>query len=132
MNYTSEMRLLQETQEKLDDLLDKNRLIGRFNCDTYPIVLSISQNVAPEEQMALFEVAQDGVSARDARLRLIFKDGDILIRTDSLLIISDDLMNKIKAYAKKMYYLYLQAFHHGLCLSDPRMGHTTDDEEPEE
>lgn len=114
MKNTEELNMFHEVQEKLNELLAKNRLVGTFNCDSYPIFLSVGQNMDPAEQMALFSDAEDGVSARDARLRLIFKDGDILIRTDSRLIISDDLMGKIKNYAKKLHYLYLQAFHHGL------------------
>lgn len=129
MKYTTEMKMFQEVQGKLDELLDKNGLVGTFDCDSYPIFLSVGQNMDPEEQMALFSVADDGVSARDSRLRLIFKDGDILIRTDSRLIISDDLMGKIKNYAKKLHYLYLQAFHHGLYVGAERTNYGEDAQE---
>lgn len=129
MKCTAEMKMFQETQEKLDKLLAENSLVGTFDCDSYPIFLSVGQNMDPSEQMALFSEAEDGVSARDSRLRLIFKDGDILIRTDSRLIISDDLMGKIKNYAKKLHYLYLQAFHHGLHVGAERTSFGEDDPE---
>lgn len=61
--------------------------------------------------MGLLLEDDGGVSARDARLQIIFHDGDIIIRTDERLIITDALLTKIKGQAKKLHYLYLQAYH---------------------
>ena len=97
-------------KDKLDKLLDDNNLVGTFHKDTYPICLSVGQNMEPSAQMELFKTATHAISATDARLQYIFSDGEIIVRTDSRLIISDDLMTKIKGLAKNMHYLYLQAF----------------------
>lgn len=97
-------------QEKLDKLLDDNGLVGELHCTAYPIYLSVSQNVAPAAQLELYDTSDAGVSARDSRLLFIFRDGSILVRTDSRMIIPDDLMSKIKGLAKKLHYMYLQHY----------------------
>lgn len=116
MNYSEEMKLFQETEAKLETLLSENNLVHTFHIDKYPIYLSITQNMDPSAQMEMFDTSNDGVSARDAKLNFIFRDGEILVRTDSRLIIPDSLMSKIKGLAKKMHYLYLQAFFHGIAV----------------
>lgn len=130
MKKTKEMELFQKVEEKLADLLDENNLVHTFNADGYPIFLSVSQNMDPSAQMELFDTSKDGVSARDAKLKFIFRDGEILVRTDSRLIIPDSIMSKVKGYAKKMHYLYLQSLHHSLKLDAPRV--TDDDSDTED
>lgn len=99
------------TLTKLQSDLAVSGLVCTFSAATYPIILTVSQDVSPEGQMGLLLEDDGGVSARDARLQIIFHDGDIIIRTDERLIITDALLTKIKGQAKKLHYLYLQAYH---------------------
>lgn len=93
---------------KLDELLAANNLIGKFN-HNYPITLTVTPDTSPEAQMEMFDTGTDGASSRDAKLVISFPVGDIGLRVFGRLIISDALMGKIKGFAKKMHYLYLQA-----------------------
>ena len=106
----TEKRQFDSIKEKLDKLLCDNCLVGEFHCNSYPIYLSISQDVSPAAQMELYDTSDAGVSARDSRLLFIFQDASILVRTDSRMIIPDDLMSKIKGLAKKMHYMHLQIY----------------------
>ena len=102
---------LKEAENKLEKLLAENSLVHTFSTASYPIYLSVSQNAAPQAQMELYNTAPaEGVSSNDATLRFIFVDGEIMVRTDNRLIISDDLMGKIKGCVKKMHYLFLQEY----------------------
>ena len=94
---------------KLANILDANNLLHVFKTDAYPMRLTITQNQAPDAQMALYETADDGVSSRDAMLVLTFPVGEIGVRVQGRLVISDSLMGKIKNHAKKMRDLWLQA-----------------------
>ena len=96
--------------EKLGKLLADNGLVGTFKTDAYPISLTVSMDASPGAQMELFDVDATGASASDASLKFVFEDGDILVRTHSRLVIADDIMSKIKGFAKKLHYLYLQDF----------------------
>lgn len=110
MAYIKEMVQLRAVEEKLSSLLEDNHLVHTFHASAYPISLSISQDKDPSAQMELYSTSGSDVSAQDARLNFIFAGGEILVRTDSRLIIPDSVMSKIKGYAKKMHYLYLQAY----------------------
>ena len=96
--------------DKLADVLSEHSLAHKFDRSKYPITLTISQDVSIEAQMALYTEADGSLSSRDAVLRFIFKMDSLEIQTNSRLVISDKLMNKIKGLAKKMHYSYLQAF----------------------
>lgn len=97
-------------EDKLAETLTENHLVHAFRTDVYPVVLTISQDVSPEAQIALFESTDGSVSSRDATLRLIFELDGLKIQTDSRLVISDALMNKIKGLAKKLNSAYKEAF----------------------
>lgn len=116
MSQSNEIKQFRAVEDKLRKLLSENNLIYTFKVDSYPITLTINQDADPSAQMELYETTTDGVSARDSKLQIIFRDGSILIRTDSRIVISDELMNKIKGYAKKMHYLYLQALYRNLIV----------------
>ena len=121
----------QDVEGKLNKLLDENGLVGAFHVDKYPIVLSVGQNQSPAAQMELDDTVDNDASARDAKLKFIFRDGEILVRTDSRLVIPDALMSKIKGYAKKMHYLYLQSFFHKIVAetgNDKGLDNETEDE----
>lgn len=106
MNYFEKF----DAQEaKLANILDANGLLHSFNTDDYPMRLTITQNQAPDAQMALYEQETDGFSSRDAKLVLTFPVGEIGVQVYGRLIISDALMGKIKNHAKKMRDLWLQA-----------------------
>lgn len=96
-------------EAKLANVLDANNLLHVFKTDCYPLRLTITQNQAPDAQMALYEQAEDGVSSRDAKLVLTFPVGDIGVQVYGRLVISDALMGKIKNHGKKMRDLWLQA-----------------------
>lgn len=130
MLHMEEFQLYSDVADKLRTLLSKNNLVHTFSGDTYPITLTISQDISMEGQMELYNTAKDGVSSRDAKLKFIFKDGEILIRTDSRLIIPDDLLAKIKNHAKKMHYLYLQAFFRDTMRREaPNVGSPAEDDD---
>lgn len=109
MQEITEIILFKEEEAKLAKLLAAYKLLHTFNANEYPISLSVSQNCDPAEQMELYST-DDGASSRDSRLTFQFRDGEILVRTDSRLIIPDDLFTKVKGKAKKLHYLYLQAY----------------------
>lgn len=98
-----------EQEKKLDALLAKNELLYRFSTQSYPITLTVFPNITPDAQMAMFEQSTDGVSSQDARLVFQFFVGEIGVRVYGRLVISDELMDKIKNQAKKMRDLWLQA-----------------------
>lgn len=107
MNFYQNLKPL---SDKLAELLAGESMIFTLKTQQYPILLTISQDVSPDAQMALFCTRGDGISSRDALLQFIFKLDGLEIRTDNRLIISDNLMNKIKGYAKKLYYAYLEGY----------------------
>lgn len=100
-----------EQKNKLDNILEENYLLCTFNTKSYPLTLTVVPNQTPDAQMALYETEKDGVSSQDARLVLTFPVGEVGIRIYGRLIISDNLMNKIKNNGKKMRDLYLQGYY---------------------
>lgn len=114
MKMPKELKQFQAVEEKLEKLLADNHLVHRFATQGYPITLTISQDKDTAAQMEIYSQDDGDVSAWDSRLVFAFQDGEIVVRTDSRLVISDALMGKIKGYAKKMHYLYLQAFYRGI------------------
>lgn len=98
-------------KDKLDALLNDNHLRCKFDTHRYPITLTIRPDASPEGQIALFETGSDKVSSRDASLKLTITLDGIEIQTKNRLVITDDLMNKIKSYAKKMHHEYLHGFY---------------------
>lgn len=114
MKIPKELRQFQAVEDKLSKLLADNNLVHSFATKGYPITLTISQDKDPSAQMEIYSQDDGDVSAWDSRLVFAFQDGEIVVRTDSRLVISDALMGKIKGYAKKMHYLYLQAFYRGI------------------
>lgn len=98
-------------KDKLDTLLNDNHLRCKFDTHRYPITLTISPDASPEGQIALFETGSDKVSSRDASLKLTITLDGIEIQTKNRMVITDDLMNKIKSYAKKMHHEYLHGFY---------------------
>ena len=119
---------------KLVELLEDHQLIRKFNTDSYPITLTISPNVSPEAQMTMYSMAEDGASSRDSKLIFTFPVGEIGIRIIGRLIMSDDLMNKIKGLAKKMHSFYCQAFFAMMIekAAIPRVASVEDDEDEAE
>lgn len=97
-------------EDKLAALLAGESMVHTLKAKQYPILLTISQDASPDAQMELFSTRGDGLSSRDALLQFIFKLEGLEIRTDNRLIISDDLMNKIKGFAKKIYHAYLEGY----------------------
>lgn len=111
MRITEELKLFDEACVKLTELLAENDLGYTFSRGEYPVILSVSPNVDPSDQVELFPNDNQYSPAKDAKLDFIFQDGDVIIRTDSRLVLPEALMNKIKLSAKKLYSLYLQAFY---------------------
>lgn len=105
MNYFAQFKA---QQTKLDDLMAENMLIHNFRTDSYPMTLTITQDQSLDAQVALYEDETDGVSSKDSKLVLTFPVGEIGVRVYGRLIISETLMNKIKAHGKKLRDLYLQ------------------------
>lgn len=95
---------------KFQSLLAENELAGEFRTQSYPISLVITQEQSDEAQMEMFEVETDRVSSKDAKLVLTFPLGGIEVLVYGRLVLTDDLMNKIKSHGKKLRDLYLQGF----------------------
>ena len=111
---------------KLNDLLAENNLVGKFNTDSYPMSLTVAQDQSLEAQTALYEMCENGVSSRDAKLILTFPVAEIGVRVYGRFVISDALMNKIKTHGKKLRDLFLQ------CDFSARMSNIEREEEPDE
>lgn len=100
-----------EQSNKLANILEENGLLHTFKTKSYPLTLTVSQNQAPEAQMALYEQDKGDISSSDAKLVLTFPVGEIGVRVYGRLCISDTLMGKIKNHGKKMRDLYLQGYY---------------------
>ena len=123
MNYFNEYNA---QLNKLNDLLAENNLVGKFNTNSYPMSLTVAQDQSLEAQTALYEMSENGVSSRDAKLILTFPVAEIGVRVYGRFVISDALMNKIKTHGKKLRDLFLQ------CDFAMRMSNTEREEEPDE
>lgn len=108
MEYFTTYNML---KDKLDVLLNENHLRCKVDAHRYPFTLTITQDASPEGQIALFETGGDKVSSRDSSLKLTLTLDGTEIQTEKRLVITDDLMNKIKSYAKKMHHEYLHGFY---------------------
>lgn len=129
MNYFEKFNA---QKEKLENILEENGLLHKFKTDAYPMSLTITQNMAPSAQMALYETATEGASSRDAKLILTFPVGEIGIRMYGRLVISENLMNKIKNHGKKMRDLWLQANFAAAMLVESQKEPPAEDPEPGE
>ena len=104
---------------KFQTLLADNNLAGEFRTSKYPIELEVSHDKDSDAQIEMFDTEVDGVSSKDARIILTFPLNGIGVHIYGRLVISDDLMNKIKSHGKKLRDLYLQAFFATLKDSGP-------------
>jgi hypothetical protein len=95
---------------KFQEFLAANNLEGEFKTTRYPISLSITYEQTEQGQMEMFETESDGVSSKDAKLVLTFPLEGIGVHVYGRLVLTDDLMNKIKSHGKKLRDLYLQGF----------------------
>lgn len=103
--------LFDAEKDKLDLLLAENKLVCEFRANAYPITLTISPDASLEGQMELFAVADDnGATSPDARLILTFPIGEIGMKNNGRLVLTDSLMNKIKTSAKKVHKAYVEGF----------------------
>lgn len=112
--------LFNAQMSKFQTLLADNKLAGEFRTAKYPIELEVYHDKESDAQMEMFDTEVDGVSSKDARLVLTFPLEGIGVHIYGRLIISDDLMNKIKSHGKKLRDLYLQAFFATFKDSEPR------------
>ena len=103
-------KLFNAQMSKFQTLLADNKLAGEFRTSRYPIELEVYHDKESDAQIEMFDTEVDGVSSKDARLVLTFPIEGIGVHIYGRLIISDDLMNKIKSHGKKLRDLYLQAF----------------------
>lgn len=97
-------------ENKLGETLTEHNLVYQFNTDHYPITLTVTQDQDISAQMELYSNADGRVSSADAVLCLIFKLDSLEIQTNSRLVMSDQLMNKIKNLGKKMRDAYAYAY----------------------
>lgn len=97
-------------RDKLTKILAEYGFLPEFNTSTYPIELTILPDQSVGAQLTMMEVGDDVLPAIDSRLRLIFRDGGIVVASSSRMTLPETLLSKIKILAKKMHYLYLQAY----------------------
>lgn len=97
-------------EDKLAELLAEKSLLHTTNTSSYPITLTVTQNQAPDAQMAIWTNADGSTSAQDSVLRFIFHLDGLEIQTNSRLVMSDTLMSKIKGLAKKIHAAYVHAY----------------------
>ncbi len=107
MNYLEDFM---DYDHKLGELLAGVNLIHKFDASNYPITMTIYPDVSPAAQMMMFATGDDGATSRDARLMFSFPVGEIGVKMIGRLVLSDDLLNKIKGIAKKMHKAYLEGF----------------------
>ena len=107
MNYFEDFTAY---DNKLGELLTGVNLIHKFDTSHYPITMTIYPDVSPAAQMEMFATSDDGATSRDARLIFSFPVGEIGVKMIGRLVLSDDLLNKIKGIAKKMHKAYLEGF----------------------
>lgn len=111
MDYFATTRAM---EDKLATLLDANGLLHTMDAKNYPITLTITQNKAADAQMELY-AGGGGISSRDSMLRFIFRLEGLEIQTNERLVITDDLMSKIKGNVKKLHAEYLHAYFAATC-----------------
>lgn len=99
-----------EIEGKIGKVLAKEGLVYTFKTSRYPITLIISQSQSPAAQMSFMETGDDGVSSKDSSLCFIFELDGLKIHTSSRLIITDELMSKLKGLAKKLHTAYVHAY----------------------
>lgn len=99
-----------EIEKKIGKVLAKEGLVYTFHTSSYPITLIISQSQSPAAQMSFMESGDDGVSSKDSALRFIFELDGLMIHTSNRLIITDDLMSKLKGLAKKLHAAYVHGY----------------------
>ena len=129
----------EEIKGKIGKVLAKEGLVYTFRTSSYPITLIISQCQSPAAQMSFMETGNDGVSSKDAALRFIFELDGLKIHTSSRLIITDELMSKLKGLAKKLHAAYVHAYfadhiddlEDSPCHTDPDDTETPEDDTPE-
>lgn len=91
---------------KMDKLLKEQHMTCYFDRSGYPIVLTIRPQTAEGAQMELYAQDRETCSA-DASLKYRFYIEGIEVKIIGRLLLSDDVMNKIKSLAKKMVAAYL-------------------------
>ena len=116
---------VQDEMAKLDKLCRENKLNFVFEKDQLPIKLITMPLVDKAKgQEPLFEASEissdEPHTDPDARIEFIFVDGDIMVRTSKDFLIGDDVLNKIKASAKKLHYLFLQWFFGNVTCCEPQ------------
>lgn len=97
-------------ENKLAELLAEKSLLHTTNTSSYPITLTVTQNQAPDAQMAIWTNSDGSTSAQDSVLRFIFHLDGLEIQTNSRLVMSDTLMSKIKGLAKKIHAAYVHTY----------------------
>lgn len=107
MDYYKNVRIL---EDKLSGVLADENMLLRVNSRIYPYTINIVQDQSPEAQMYLYSTTDGNTSSHDSAIRLMFQLDGLVIRTDSRVIVSDSLMNKIKGLSKKLHYAFLQAY----------------------
>lgn len=103
---------VQDEINKLYKLCNKNGLTFHFSSNSSPAVMTILPKVTDDMgQEKLFEI-DDGKrrTASDAKIEIIFDDGDIVIQTSSAFVIDDSIMSKAKLSAKKIFSLFTWLF----------------------
>lgn len=103
---------VQDEINKLYKLCNKNGLTFHFSSNSSPAVMTILPKITDDEgQEKLFEI-DDGKrrTASDAKIEIIFDDGDIVIQTSSAFVIDDSIMSKAKLSAKKIFSLFTWLF----------------------
>lgn len=97
-------------EDKLAEMLAEKNLLHVMDKSRYPITLTVTQNQAPDAQMAIFDTTDGRMSSSDSVLRFIFNLDGIEINTNSRLVIDDKFMNKIKNQAKKIHAAFVHAW----------------------
>ena len=107
MDYFANFRAL---EDKLENLLDANKMIHNIKHDRYPITLTIKQNKAVDAQMELYSEDEGNISSPESVLRFTFTLDGLEIQTDDRFVITDELLSKIKGQAKKLHAEYVHAY----------------------
>lgn len=104
-----ERRIYDEVETKLAAVCRKNRLLYRFSCGSYPLVLTVQPDASLDGQLSMLEMG-GRPGSRGASIQFLFVDGGMLIRQNGPMKLDDKTMHKLTGLAKKLRDAWLQAF----------------------
>ena len=96
-------------ENKLEKLCEDNKLKLEFLRHSFPTIFRFTHDQSTAYQIELGETDIPRPHDPNAAIEIIFGD-DVKVRITGDFEIDDDLLNALKGGAKKLHYLFLQAW----------------------